>query len=106
MADDKVPFFATPEKEEEKEEKEEKEEPTVIAKATSEEAKVEELVQDAIAKEKRAAKMQTKQGVDYAPWMNIDKEEEKKNPPNFKGKGCGAGETKREGVESIRNSVF
>jgi len=78
MADDKVPFFATPEKEEEKEEKEEKEEPAVVEAVTSEEEKVEELVQDAIAKEKRAAKMQTKQGVDYAPWMNIDKEEEAK----------------------------
>lgn len=66
MADDKIPFFATPEKEED----------------TT--ASVEPIVDEAIAdgdnevqKMENMSKFRTKNGVDYAPWMKVGDEEVK-----------------------------
>jgi len=76
MADDKVPFFATPEKEEKKEEKETVETTTGGADATLDDT-VEAMVEEEIAKNERMSNLRNKAGVDYAPWMNIDKAQEK-----------------------------
>jgi len=76
MADDKVPFFATPEKEEEKEEAIPTETP--IASKETQEANIDAIVEKEIEKSNRMSNLRNKAGVDYAPWMNIDKEEEAK----------------------------
>jgi len=77
MADDKVPFFATPEKEEKKEEEKETVETTTGGADATLDDTVEAMVEEEIAKNERMSNLRNKAGVDYAPWMNIDKAQEK-----------------------------
>jgi len=77
MADDKIPFFATPEKEEEKE--------TVASvEVTTEPEFTDDVLaqiaaDEEVAKGARMAKFKTKSGVEYAPWLNMDAKEEAKS---------------------------
>lgn len=67
MAEDKIPFFATPEKEDD-------------TTASVEPIVAEEIVDGDIEVEKmeNMAKFRTKNGVEYAPWMKVGEEEDKK----------------------------
>mmetsp|Transcript_6032 Transcript_6032/g.16893 ORF Transcript_6032/g.16893 Transcript_6032/m.16893 type:complete len:270 (-) Transcript_6032:23-832(-) len=68
MAEKKVPFFATGDASSE----------TSSKKELTLEEEIEELTQAEMNKMRRASKLKTANGVDYAPWMNISTEDEEK----------------------------
>ena len=70
MGDEKTPFFAESETEEKIDEKS-------LDEMTLEE-EIQAMVSKEVAKTKLVSKLKTEDGVDYAPWMKISEEDEKK----------------------------